>query len=255
MEFFTSFISMQWNHARNKLSWEPLKIFYCFYLFFHTTHGLLNNKFFPFGEQAIGNWKLLYTDNNIFYQQNIKKKELFNFDKYFVLYDNHNEYDKIELNIYPDYENKNDTFPKLLLKIKKYEKQNMITYSKIINCNLFMSSCKEIDDLEEIEENKQCSLIVLKSEKMIKSFGIFEFPHITFLYKSAMNSTYAITWKIDTLTNRLYIYFNKNTYVFEREFYDEMIMNKQSITTNTFIVTNVISFIMCKLLEKIFDGQ
>ena len=193
------------------------------------------------------------------------------------MYDNHNEYNKIELNIYPDYENINDTFPKLLLKIKKYEKQNMVTYSKIINCNLFMessptfsnlirlgpqhcksswallNSCEEIHEVKKTHENKQCSLIVLESEKMIKSVGIFEFPHITFLYKSAMNPTYAITWKIDTQLNRLYVYFDKNTYVFEREFYDELIMNKQSITTNTFIVTNVISFIMCKLLEKIFN--
>jgi hypothetical protein len=220
-------------------------------------------------EKAIGNWKLLYTDNNIFYQKNIIKKEIINYNKHFILYDNHNEYNKIELNIYPDYENKldltltnmqnnltnlqketiilNNTFPKLILTIKKYEKQNLITYSKIINCNLFLDSYKE--------NNEYCSLLILTSEKMIKSFGIFEFPHLTFLYKSAMNSTYAITWKIDTQLNRLYVYFDKNTYVFEREFYDEMIMNKQSITTNTFIVTNIISFIMCKLLEKIFNGE
>lgn len=159
----------------------------------------------------------------------------------------------------------------------------MITYSKIINCNLFTESSspfshlichshhhskpsldsknslewvdnsEEIEKVQKIRENEQCSLVVLESEKMIKSIGIFEFPHITFLYKSAMNPTYAITWKIDTQLNRLYVYFDKNTYVFEREFYDEMIMNKQSITTNTFIVTNIISFIMCKLLEKIFN--
>jgi len=240
---------------------------YIIYFFFPIIRGLLSkynkNTLFQIGEQAIGNWKLLYTDNQNFYQQNIKKRQIFNFDKHFVLYDNYNEYNKIELNIYPDYDSINDTIPKLLLKIKKYEKQNMVTYSKIINCNLFMNSYKDFEKSQEIEnmqkiqytqENKQCSLLVLESEKMIKSFGIFEFPHITFLYKSAMNPTYVIKWKIDTLINRLYVYFDKNTYVFEREFYDEMIMNKQSITTNTFIITNVISFIMCKLLEKIFDG-
>jgi len=239
-----------------------------FYLIFHTLSifscGLVLNKYknniILYEEHAIGKWKLLYTDNEIFYQQNIKKKEIINLDKKLILYSNDNEYNKIELNIYPDYETIN-SYPKLLLKIKKYEKQNFITYSKIINCNLFMSTCEEIDNLQIIEENEKidqdkcCSLVIVKSEKMIKSFGIFEFPHITFLYKSAMNSTYAITWKVDTLLNRLYVYFDNNTYVFERDFYDEMIMNKQSITTNTFIVTNIISFIMCKLLEKIFDGK
>ena len=54
----------------------------------------------------------------------------------------------------------------------------MVTYSKIINCNLFMSSCEEIDDIEQIRENTQCSLVVIKSEKMIKSIGIFDFPYL-----------------------------------------------------------------------------
>jgi hypothetical protein len=49
-----------------------------FYSLFILTYGLMlnNNKnnIIPFGEKAIGKWKLLYTDNEIFYQQNIKKK-------------------------------------------------------------------------------------------------------------------------------------------------------------------------------------
>jgi hypothetical protein len=240
-----------------------MKNFFIFYFFFiNTVNGFLNN-IIPYGEKAIGNWKLLYTNNPSFYQMNIEKKEIINCDKKFILYDN--EFNKIELNIYPDYEdqehyqNINKTFPKLFLVIKKYEKQNLITYSKIIKCNLFINlTCEDNFNLEEINEtyeDKQCSLVIVKSEKMIKSIGMFEFPHITFLYKSAMNPIYSITWKIDTILNRLYVYFDKSTYVFEREFYDVLIMKKQSITTNTFIVTNIISFIMCKLLEKIFDGK
>jgi hypothetical protein len=214
-----------------------MKNYFCIFLL-----SLLNNETISFNlpkayDQSIGNWKLLYSDNtflNKITENNMEKPS-----------------NNIELNIYPSNNNE-----KLSVKIKKYESKFSIKYTKLINCNLYMSACDQLDSLDRCliptENGENCCLIVLTAEKIIKSVGIFEIPYFTFLYKSGMNPKYVISWKIDLILNRLYVYFDKNTYVFEKDYYDKFANCDKSITANTFIISNIISFIFGKFLESTF---
>ena len=139
----------------------------------------------------------------------------------------------------------------LLVKIKRYEYNNIITYSKIINCLIKNNSCDDLSNFDKCsistEDGELCSLIILKTEKNIKSIGVFEFPYFAIDYISGMSPRYLISWKVDNLLGRLYIYFDNNTYVFEKKIYDN---NDKRITTNVFLITNILSFFFGKFLEK-----
>jgi hypothetical protein len=139
----------------------------------------------------------------------------------------------------------------LSVKIKRYQKNNIFIQTKIINCNVLDINYNEYN----INSHKICNLIVLNTEKYIKSIGIFEFPLIAIKYKSGMNPQYNIEWKLNNEINRLYIYFDNNTYIFERNYKDNFLSEEQMITTNTFLLTNLISFFIGKFLEKTLHIQ
>jgi len=101
------------------------------------------------------------------------------------------------------------------------------------------------------DKNEFCSLVILTAEKSISSIGIFDFPYFAVKYKSGMSPKYLIKWKVDNLLNRLYLYIDEHTYVFEKDFFKSFKNNDyENITTNTFLLTNLISFLLGKLLEK-----
>jgi hypothetical protein len=199
--------------------YPSLLTFINIFSFYTITSGLNYNKYF---EPAIGKWKLLYTDNTLFIPN--KKNNQCNLD------------------IYPS-----DTANKLYVEINRYENRNFILQKKTVNTNVFCKSC-ELDE----ESNRQCSLFVLQSQKLIQSIGIFEIPYFTMDYKSGMNPEYFIKWKVDIPQNRLYIYLNNTYYIFEKNYYDLDINNEKTITTNAFLLSNLISFIIGKLLQNIF---
>jgi hypothetical protein len=106
-----------------------------------------------------------------------------------------------------------------------------------------------------IEDGELCTLLILKTEKYIKSVGVFEFPYFGIDYISGMNPRYLISWKVDNILDRLYIFFDKNTYVFEKNIYDKIEDNNERITTNFFLITNLLSFLLGKFLEKFIHIQ
>ena len=182
-------------------------------------------------DNAIGKWKLLYNDN-----MNIKNN---NFD----------------IDISP-LDNRID---QLSVKIRRYEFKNIVTLTKMINCKVYGTSCEELKNMEEClildDKDKLCSLLILDTEKYIKSVGIFEFPSFSLKYNSAMNPKYFIIWRVDKVLNRLYIYFDNYTYVFEKIICDSSSVKVENITTNTFLLTNLISFLLGKLLDKTIHLQ
>jgi hypothetical protein len=180
-----------------------------------TVNNALNyNKYF---EPSIGKWKLLYTDNTLFIPN--KKNNQCNLD------------------IYPS-----DAPNKLYVEINRYENRNFILQKKTINSNVFCVSC-ELDE----ESNRQCSLFILQSKKLIQSIGIFEIPYLEMNYKSGMSPEYFIKWKVDLMQNDTY-------YIFEKNYYDLDINNEKTITTNAFLVSNLVSFIIGKLLQNIIEN-
>jgi hypothetical protein len=196
-------------------------------LIFYKVYSFNINFFDP----AIGNWKLLYCDNQIL---NLEKN-------------------KCELSIFPS-DNKSH---KLAIKIRKYEKKlGFIIFTKIINSNAYYHSCALIDNIKNdlIVENpvqSYCSLIILTAEKSISSIGIFDFPYFALKYKSGMMPKYLIKWKIDNSLNRLYIFLDNHSYVFERKLIEiKKNNNYDNITTNAFLLTTIISFLLGKFLEK-----
>ena len=106
----------------------------------------------------------------------------------------------------------------------------------------------------DFNDGEICSLIVLKSEINIKSIGIFEFPYFSQDYITGLNPKYMIIYKTDLQLNRLYIYFDKNKYVFQRT-NDKIYRKEERVTTNVFLITNLISFYLGKLLEKFINIQ
>lgn len=189
-------------------------------LFLHKSYSFQKyNKYF---EPAIGKWKLLYTDNKLFIPN--KKSNQCNLD------------------IYPT-----DEANKLSVEINRFENKNFIIEKKIVNSNIFCISC-DIDD----DSNRHCSLVILQSQKFIESVGIFEIPYFAIDYKSGMNPEYLIKWKVDPIQNRLFIYLDNTYYIFEKNYYDLDINNEKTITTNAFLISNLISFIIGKLLQNVF---
>jgi hypothetical protein len=191
------------------------------YLYITTIYSFKINIY----NNAIGNWKLLYSSNK--FLQDTKFKLLINPCK--------NNLDEI------------------CVILKRCESNNLITYTKIINCVIQNNSCNDLSSIDKcslsIEDGELCSLIILKTEKYIKSIGIFEFPYFGIDYISGMSPKYLISWKVDNILGRLYIYFDNNTYIFEKLFYDKL-DNNESITTNVFLITNLLSFFLGKFLEK-----
>lgn len=194
------------------------------------TISLINSFKLSIFEHSIGKWDLLYSTNK------------------------HIKFDKCCLEIFPLL----DDIDQLSVQIKRYEKNKLINYIKIINCNVYNSkydlilTMDNIYNKDDIYNKDACSLVVLQTEKIIKSIGIFEFPYFAIKYISELNSKYIINWKIDLHLNRLYIYFDGNTFVFEKNHnnLNNKINSDESITTNTFIITNILSFLLGKLLEK-----
>lgn len=182
-----------------------------------------------FFDPVIGKWNLLYSDNSIL---NLEK-------------------DNCEISI-SQFEDKID---KLSVKITKLENIGFIRFSKTINSNAYYSS-KEVFEEDTInndliDNGDYCSLIILTAEKSISSIGIFNFPYFASNYKSGMRPKYLVSWRIDNALNRLYIYLDGKTYIFERSHYDKKKNNEDSsITINAFFITNIISFILGKLIEK-----
>lgn len=178
-------------------------------------------------EPTIGKWKFLYTTNTDLTNRNF------------------------DIQISPSNEDIND----MVVKIKIYESLNILKYTKIINCNVMHGLPKQYYTLNECllfpEDGEICSLLILKAEKIFKSIGIFEFPYFTINYTSGMNPKYIITWKVDYLLNRLYINIETDTYIFEKKNNDYIDShNEESVTTNVFLITNLLSFFFGKLLEK-----
>ena len=177
-------------------------------------------------DSAIGKWRLLYSSNKFL---------------------NNN---KFKLTINPC----KKELDEICVTIKRCESNNLVTYTKIINCSIKNNSCEDLNETEKcalsIEDGELCSLIVLKTEKYIKSIGIFDFPYFAIEYISGMNPRYSISWKVDNNIGRLYIYFDNNTYIFEKIYFDKSEENNDRITTNAFLITNLLSFFLGKFLEK-----
>lgn len=192
--------------------------YYYFLLLLFVIDGFLLNNF----DSAIGKWSLLYTTN--------------------IIFDNINN---IELCIKPEYNTKS-----VNVKIKKYEYNGLITFTKILESNILETI--DYDDKLEIKCGEQCCMIILNSEKYLKSIGMFDFPYFAIKYKSIMKPKCLIGWKVDKLLNRLYIYFDNHYYVFERNYYDNFYNKQNSITTDAFLITNIISFVLGKFLESTF---
>jgi hypothetical protein len=195
-------------------------IFFYFLNYFQSIQSFKINNF----DSVIGKWKLLYTTNIIFNDENY-----------------------CELCVTPSL-TKND----LYVKIKKYQSYGLITFTKVIESSIIKNKCDNIDlDYKmDVKCGEECCMIILNSEKYLKSIGIFEFPYFASKYKSEMKPQYLIGWKVDKLLNRLYIYLDKHTYIFERNYYDKFSSREQIITADTFLVTNLISFVLGKLLES-----
>jgi hypothetical protein len=219
-------------------------VFTIFLLLIVNVHSFKINFFDP----VIGKWNLLYCDNPVL---NLEKN-------------------KCELNISPE------KIDKLCVKITKSENVGFIRFSKTINSNAYYSACELFDednipkspknsfsnrinkDLGKddsnnftLDDGEYCSLVILTARKSISSIGIFEFPYFASNYKSEMRTKYLISWRVDNLLNRLYIYLDKKTYIFERSYCSSKKNNgEDSITTNAFLLTNIISFLLGKLLEK-----
>ena len=155
----------------------------------------------------------------------------------------------LDVQIYPIKENE------LSVKIKRCESSNFVTYTKIIKCLAYYNDCSAIEKCmieNDFNDGEICSLIVLKSEKNIKSIGVFEFPYFSRDYITGLNPKYMIIYKTDIQLNRLYIYFDKNKYVFQR-IIDKTYIKEERVITNVFFITNLISFYLGKLLEKIIN--
>jgi len=193
-------------------------LFYYFCLLLFLIDGFLLNNF----DSAIGKWSLLYTTN--------------------IIFDNINN---IELCIKPEY-NSNG----VKVKIKKYEYNGLITFTKILESNILENN--DYNDNLEIKCGEQCCMIILNSEKYLQSIGMFDFPYFAVKYKSIMKPKCLIGWKVDKLLNRLYIYFDNHYYVFERNNYDIFSRKTHSITADAFLITNIISFVLGKFLESTF---
>ena len=177
-------------------------------------------------DNAIGKWQLLYSSNKFLKDS------------------------KFNLIIDPCKNN----IDEVCVKIKRYESNNIITYSKIVNCAINNDSCNNLTESDRcslsVEDGELCTLLILKTEKYIKSIGIFEFPYFAVDYISGMNPRYLISWKVDNILGRLYIYFDNNTYIFEKNIYDKLDNSNERITTNAFLITNLLSFLLGKFLEK-----
>ena len=196
-------------------------------IFFTILHLSMINTFkINVFDNAIGKWQLLYSSNK-FLKNN-----------------------KFKLCIDPCKNN----IDEVCVKIKRYESNNLVTYSKIINCAIQNDSCDNFNNIDKcslsVEDGELCSLIILKTEKYIKSIGIFEFPYFAIDYISGMSPRYLISWKVDNILGRLYIYFDNNTYIFEKNIYDKLEDNNDRVTTNAFLITNLLSFFLGKFLEK-----
>ena len=182
-----------------------------------------------FFDPVIGKWNLLYCDNPIL-----------NLDK-----------NKCELEVVP-FEHKID---KLSVKITKFENYGLVRFSKTINSNAYYSAPEvfEESELDNIlfSDGDYCSLVMLTAQKSISSIGMFDFPYLASDYKSGMRPKYLINWRIDNALNRLYIYLDGKTYIFERGYCGKKTgSDGDSVTTNAFLLTNIISFLLGKLLEK-----
>lgn len=177
-------------------------------------------------DSAIGRWKLLYSDN---FQINNKH---------------------IDLYIEPHE-------GQIKIKIKRYENDNAITIKKMIYCTVENGMNSNDFDIEfkSLNDGETCTLILLKSQKFIKSIGIFEFPYFALNYKTGMYPKYIICWKYNAFLQRLYIYIDNYTYVFDKNYYDKFTDKHDSIMTNTFLFANIISFFLGKLLEKTIHFQ
>jgi len=175
-------------------------------------------------ESAIGRWKLLYSDN---FQVNSKH---------------------IDLCVEPDEE-------QLKIKIKRYENENLVTIKKLIICTIDKELPYMTPELKSDNNSEMCTLILLKSQKFIKSIGIFEFPYFALDYRTGMYPKYIIYWKYNAFLGRLYICIDNYTYVFEKNYYDKFTDKYENITTNTFLIANIISFLFGKLLEKTIHLQ
>ena len=201
-------------------------------------------------DSAIGNWKLLYTDNS-FIDYNIEKNKI-DLSIYPII--NYKKNNNINLKITQDYKKENNI---LFLQIKRYEYNNFFILTKNINCNIYDINCLDYicntDNINSlIKDNKICSLVILNTQKYIKSIGIFELAFKGIEYKSEMKPNYYIQWRVDNILNRLYIEIDNNTYVFEKIFYDNNYIINNKITINTFLLSNLISFLLYKIFENIF---
>lgn len=187
---------------------------YIFVSIIHLIYCVKINIFEP----TIGKWKLLYTTND-----NIMNN---NFD----------------LNIVPI----NNKINELLINIKRYETYGFISFVKVINCKVINDN----NVYTFLKNNNLCSLFVFTTKKIVKSIGIFEFPYFAINYISGMNPKYIVKWKVNNDLGRLYVIIDKDTYVFEKKYYDKLDERDESVTTNIFLITNTLSFLLGKFLEN-----
>jgi hypothetical protein len=236
---------------------------YLLYIYLVNNYLLTNSFIIKSFDNAIGNWKLLYTDNP-FIDYNIEKNKI-DLSIYPALH--YNKFNNIKINnikkdiqkdIQKDIKNKiSKEDDVLFLQIKRYEYNNLFTLTKNINCNIYDINCLDYicntDNINSlVKDNKISSLVILNTQKSIKSIGIFELAFNGIEYKSEMKPNYYVQWRVDNILNRLYIEIDKNTYVFEKIFYDNNYIISNKITINTFLLSNLISFLLYKIFEKIF---
>ena len=178
-------------------------------------------------DNAIGKWSLLYTSNICF------TDDLLLDIKPSTILENRNKY-----------HNKNQIEYDFDIKLTITCRNHFINTQKILS---FIT--KEVE-CDLIDSNKiNCNLLFLTSEKYIQSLGIIDFPQIIKKYDSSYQYENILRSNVYINCDKLYIHFNNHNYIFEKII--NVSQQKENIISQTFIMSNLLSFIFGKLFDNI----
>jgi hypothetical protein len=179
-------------------------------------------------DNAIGKWSLLYTSNICFT-------------------------DDLLLDIKPS-----TILENLNLNQNQYEydfdiKLTITCRNHFINTQKILSFITKEVECDLIDSNKiNCNLLFLTSEKYIQSLGIIDFPQIIKKYNSSYQYENMLKSNVYINCDKLYIYFNNHNYIFEKII--NVSQQKENIISQTFIMSNLLSFAFGKLFDNIMHN-